>query len=153
MISLLRRPESCGDSVPRRRNREGIFMFTWSVADTGCLLETHLVCQLENWSLSMGRFGLPLNMVPFFFFFLFNKKQQIYYSMSGTTPQHHLETSPSLLTCPQGYTRNGKNKSKPMSQLLLWKKGRWPWEPLSCRSQLAGEQILPMPRELGSSLQ
>ena len=66
-----------------------------------------------------------------FLFFFFNKKQQMYYSVSSITPRHHLETSPSLLTCPQGYTRNGKNKSKPRSQLLLWKKGCWPWEPLS----------------------
>ena len=66
------------------------------MADIGSLLETHLVCQLENWSLWMGQFGFPLNMVPFFFFF--NKKQQLYYSISGITLWHHLETSPSFLT-------------------------------------------------------
>ena len=33
-----------------------------------------------------------------FFFFFFNKKQQLYYSISGITLWHHLETSPSFLT-------------------------------------------------------
>lgn len=68
----------------------------------------------------MGQFGIPLSIVTFVFFF--NKKQQMYYSVSSITPRHHLETSPSLLTCPQGYTLNGKNKSKPRPQLLLWKR-------------------------------
>ena len=45
------------------------------------------------------------------------------------TPPRNLTFLPYLV--PKGTPEMEKNKSKPRSQLLLWKKGCRPWEPLS----------------------